>query len=226
MNYAGLINLILKKFRFYRMLTLEAILNIWFILDFQNFIFYLNFIWKWNKLHSKCGLWLLENLLWIKQDRAWCLKTSTSDDNVKQVKKMILENHRIAIREIADDFGLSVGYAKQFFWCFSHKICSHFGEFRPNTISHKHRSGIVKLNQQQSRTYSNHHNRWQNMGMVSKVPIISIKPDWRVKSEINSTSSITCEDSSRGFLQFQCILSSYHMVVLSIILLGSYALFA
>ena len=32
--------------------------------------------------------------------------TSTTDENIDAVKKMILDNHRITIREVADDVGL------------------------------------------------------------------------------------------------------------------------
>ena len=35
--------------------------------------------------------------------------TSTSDENIKAVKKMILNNPRITIREVADDIGISFG---------------------------------------------------------------------------------------------------------------------
>ncbi|XP_037909777.1 protein GVQW3-like [Hermetia illucens] len=35
--------------------------------------------------------------------------TSTTDDNVEAVKKIVLENRRITIREVAKDVGISVG---------------------------------------------------------------------------------------------------------------------
>ena len=41
--------------------------------------------------------------------------TSTTDDNVEQVKKMILENRRITIREVADDVGISFGSCQAIF---------------------------------------------------------------------------------------------------------------
>ena len=37
------------------------------------------------------------------------LSTSTTDENLKAVKKMILDNHRITIREVADDIGILFG---------------------------------------------------------------------------------------------------------------------
>ena len=34
---------------------------------------------------------------------------STFDDNIESVKKIILDNHRITVREIADDVGIKFG---------------------------------------------------------------------------------------------------------------------
>ena len=35
--------------------------------------------------------------------------TSTTDENVEEVKKIVMENRRITIREVAEDVGISVG---------------------------------------------------------------------------------------------------------------------
>ena len=35
--------------------------------------------------------------------------TSTTDENIEAMKKMILDNHRISIRGVADDVGISFG---------------------------------------------------------------------------------------------------------------------
>ena len=43
--------------------------------------------------------------------------TSTTDDNIEAVKKMILNNRRITIREVIDDVGIWCG-------CFRHEDCS------------------------------------------------------------------------------------------------------
>ncbi|XP_018346773.1 PREDICTED: histone-lysine N-methyltransferase SETMAR-like [Trachymyrmex septentrionalis] len=48
-------------------------------------------------------------------DRPGRPSTSITDDNVEQVKKMILENRRITIREIADDVGISFGSCQAIF---------------------------------------------------------------------------------------------------------------
>ena len=40
---------------------------------------------------------------------------STWDENIEAVKKLILDNHRITIREIADDVGISFGYCQASF---------------------------------------------------------------------------------------------------------------
>ena len=38
--------------------------------------------------------------------RSGCPRTSTTNENIEAVKKMILDNHRITIREVADDVGI------------------------------------------------------------------------------------------------------------------------
>ena len=38
-----------------------------------------------------------------------CPRTSTTDENIEAVKKIILDNRRITIREVADDVGISFG---------------------------------------------------------------------------------------------------------------------
>ena len=35
--------------------------------------------------------------------------TSTTDENVEKVKKMVMNDRRITIREVADDVGISIG---------------------------------------------------------------------------------------------------------------------
>ena len=41
--------------------------------------------------------------------------TSTTDENVKAVKKMILDSRRITIQEVADDVGISFGLCQAIF---------------------------------------------------------------------------------------------------------------
>lgn len=41
--------------------------------------------------------------------------TSTTDENIDAVKKMILDNRRITIREVADDVGISFGTCQAIF---------------------------------------------------------------------------------------------------------------
>ena len=45
--------------------------------------------------------------------RPYLTSTSTTDENIKQVKKMILNNRRMTIREIANDVGLSIECLKR-----------------------------------------------------------------------------------------------------------------
>ena len=72
------------------------------------------------KGHLKCLLWHLASLLWTEHKFNYgitgredvnddacpgCL----SDENIEAVKKTILDNHRITIREVADDVNISFG---------------------------------------------------------------------------------------------------------------------
>ena len=41
--------------------------------------------------------------------------TSTTDENIKAVKKIIFDNHRITIREVADNVGISFGSCQVIF---------------------------------------------------------------------------------------------------------------
>ena len=41
--------------------------------------------------------------------------TSTTDENVKKVKEMVMNDRRIRIREVADDFGISIGSCHEIF---------------------------------------------------------------------------------------------------------------
>ena len=43
------------------------------------------------------------------------LRTSTTEENIEAVKKMILDNCRITIREVTDDFGISYGSCQVIF---------------------------------------------------------------------------------------------------------------
>ena len=50
--------------------------------------------------------------------------TSTTDENIEAVKKMILYNRRITIREVADDVAIIVQLIPSYFYrCFSYETC-------------------------------------------------------------------------------------------------------
>ena len=42
-------------------------------------------------------------------DHPGAATTSSSEENMDTVKKIVLENHRITIREVAEDVGISIG---------------------------------------------------------------------------------------------------------------------
>ena len=69
--------------------------------------------------HLKCLLWHLASLQWAEHKfnygitgddaRSGHLSTSKPDENIEAVKKMILDNCRITLREVTDDVGISFG---------------------------------------------------------------------------------------------------------------------
>ena len=48
-------------------------------------------------------------------DRPGCPSTSTTDENIEAVRKMILDNRRITLRAFADDVGLSFSSCQAIF---------------------------------------------------------------------------------------------------------------
>ena len=46
--------------------------------------------------------------------RSGCSSTLTTHENIEAVKKMILDNYRITIREFADDVGISLRQRRSF----------------------------------------------------------------------------------------------------------------
>ena len=43
------------------------------------------------------------------EERAGRPRTSTTDENIDEVKKMVLVNRRITVREVAEDLNISIG---------------------------------------------------------------------------------------------------------------------
>lgn len=92
------------------------------------------------------------------------LSKSTADDYVKKVKKMIMDNRRITIREIVDDVDILIGLCHAFYadvfgceTCGS-KIRSKIFEFRTKTVSSRICSGVTKRSKQRSKTAKIYHN--------------------------------------------------------------------
>ena len=73
--------------------------------------------------------------------------TSTTDENIVAVKKMILYNLRITIREVAHNVGVPFGTSmtSNFYGCFCHETGGSedyfkIAKFCVKTMSHGHRS--------------------------------------------------------------------------------------
>ena len=48
-------------------------------------------------------------------DRPGRSRTSTTDENIESLRKLILDNRRINCREVADDIGISFGSCQEIF---------------------------------------------------------------------------------------------------------------
>ena len=53
--------------------------------------------------------------MWNDDVRPGCPSTSTTDENLEAVKKMILDNRRISIREVTNDVNISFGLCQAIF---------------------------------------------------------------------------------------------------------------
>ncbi|KAK5638146.1 hypothetical protein RI129_012441 [Pyrocoelia pectoralis] len=76
-----------------------------------------------------CGVWTLDQsnvYRWYKmfsegredvnnKNRAGRLSTSTTDENIDEVKKIILANRQITVREVAEDLNISIGSCHSIF---------------------------------------------------------------------------------------------------------------
>ena len=61
------------------------------------------------------------------EERAGRPSTSTRDENIDEVKKIVLVNHRITLREVAEDRGHAT---------VRREIRTKIAQFRPKTASH------------------------------------------------------------------------------------------
>ena len=66
-------------------------------------------VYEWYK-HFQDGREDLED-----DERPGRPSTSTTDENVKKVKEMVMNDCRITIREVADDVGISIGSCHEIF---------------------------------------------------------------------------------------------------------------
>ena len=82
--------------------------------------------------------------------------TSTTNENTEAVKKIVMENRRITITQVAEDVGISVAHAMQFFrifWVWSVWQESSFQNcwILTKNPSHNHRLGNFEWRQRRSR---------------------------------------------------------------------------
>ena len=75
------------------------------------------------------------------EERAGRPSTSTTDENIDEVKKIVLINRRIIVREVAEDLNISIGSCHSIFTTdlgktrVAAKFVPNFAQFRPRTAS-------------------------------------------------------------------------------------------
>ena len=66
--------------------------------------------------HLKCWIWLFgESTVSKTKVELWCNWFKEDRENIEAMKEIILSNHRITIREIANDVGISFGLCQAMF---------------------------------------------------------------------------------------------------------------
>ena len=115
----------------------------------------------WAKLKFNCGITGLRkaekmSITMLVLHRP---STSTTDENIEAVKKMISDNRRITIREVADDIGISFGSCQRIF-------TDVLGMKR---AAAKFVSKLLRRCWRRSRFAQKGHNWWRIMGMTIKI---------------------------------------------------------
>ncbi|UYV71406.1 hypothetical protein LAZ67_8003024 [Cordylochernes scorpioides] len=75
------------------------------------------------------------------EERAGRQSTSTTDEKINEVEKMILANRRITVREVAEDQNISIGSCHSIIindLGMRRKIRTKIAQLRPKTASHEH----------------------------------------------------------------------------------------
>ena len=76
------------------------------------------------------------------KERSGRPSTSTTDENIHEVNKIVLVNRRITVREVAADLNISIGSCHSIFTNdlgmtrVAAKFVPNFAQFRPKTASH------------------------------------------------------------------------------------------
>ena len=139
----------------------------------------------------------------------------------EHVKKVILDNLRITIREVADDAGISFGSCQAIFTdvlgmkrAAAKIVPFQIAKFWAKTTSHGHRSGDVDDVQRRSRFVQKGHNWWRIMDVWlwhwNQRPIIPMETSRIAKIVQKSTSS-----SENSFLRLQWLSASWILATCS-----------
>ena len=145
------------------------------------------------------------------EERAGRPSTSTTDENIDEVKKIVLANRRITVREVAEDLNISIGSCHSIFTndLGMRRVAAKFVPKLLNFDQKQHRINIAKELLDSVRDDPNVLQRvitgdesWV-MTWKPKLKIIPMEAAARAKTEKSAPSSVECEGFAYSFLRLQ-----------------------
>ncbi|UYV84074.1 hypothetical protein LAZ67_X001101 [Cordylochernes scorpioides] len=147
------------------------------------------------------------------EKRAGPPRTSTTDEKINEVEKMILANRRIAVREVSEDLNISIGSCHSIFIndLGMRRVAAKFVPKLLNCDQKQHHMNIANEMLDSVRDDPNLLQRvitgdeaWvYGYDVETKAPIISMEAAARTKTEKSAPSSVECESFADSFLRLQ-----------------------
>ena len=172
--------------------------------------------------HLKCWLWHLVSLLWAEHKFNCGITaekmsmTSTTYETIETMKKMILDNRGIIIREIADDVGISFGSCQAIFTDIWH-MKRAAAKIIPKLLNLEQKQRRIDIAPELLTTFKDDPDQmikrvitgdWWITGVWlwhwNPSPIILKEAARRVKTGNRTSRAVKCEGFAHCFLWLQC----------------------
>ena len=154
-----------------------------------------------------------ESRLYVYDDvRPGRPSTSITDENIEAVKKIILDNRRIAIREVTDDDGISFGSCQEIFTdVLGMKRAAP--KIAPKLLNFEQKQHRMDIAQEMLTTFNDNPDLLKKVitrdeswvyGYSIESPVIPMDASNKVKTEKSTSNSVKCEGFAHCFLRLQC----------------------